>query len=139
MNSDLAAFQLLENALRAAQLRQEVYANNIANMDTPGFKRSDLQFESLLQEALQRPQNVSSNASTGQYPLPTGWNWSAALTVQPVVTTDEQTVVDNNGNNVDIDAEMARLAENQVRYNALVQDVKSRLDRFRSAIEGGAM
>jgi flagellar basal-body rod protein FlgB len=139
MNSDLAAFQLLENALRAAQLRQEVYANNIANMDTPGFKRSDVQFESLLQEALQRPQTASSDSSVGTLPQQTGWNWSAALAVQPVVTTDSQTAVDNNGNNVDIDAEMAKLAENQVRYNALVQDVKSRFDRLRNAIEGGAM
>jgi flagellar basal-body rod protein FlgB len=139
MNSELATFQLLETALRAAQLRQAVYANNIANMDTPGFKRSDVQFESLLQEALQSAPDAQSTAETAGSSLPTGWNWSAALAVQPVVTTDNATAVDNNGNNVDVDAEMARLAENQVRYNALLQDVKSRFDRLRSAIEGGAV
>jgi flagellar basal-body rod protein FlgB len=139
MNSELATFQLLENALRAAQLRQAVYANNIANMDTPGFKRSDVQFETLLQEALQSAPDALSTTDTAGSALPTGWNWSAALAVQPVVTTDTETSVDNNGNNVDVDAEMARLAENQVRYNALLQDVKSRFDRLRSAIEGGAV
>jgi flagellar basal-body rod protein FlgB len=137
MNTELATFQLLETALRAAQLRQAVYANNIANMDTPGFKRSDVQFESLLQEALQSAPDALTTEDTSGSSLPTGWNWSAALAVQPVVTTDSATAVDNNGNNVDVDAEMARLAENQVRYNALLQDVKSRLDRLRSAIEGG--
>lgn len=137
MNSDLTSFQLLENALRAAQLRQQVYSNNIANIDTPGYKRQDVQFENVLQDALQRTVVPTPSGAQGAVGFPQSLNWTAAVSVQPTVVQDSSTVVDNNGNNVDVDAEMSKLAENQIQYNALIQDVQSRLARLRTAINGG--
>ncbi|MCL6515643.1 flagellar basal body rod protein FlgB [Alicyclobacillus sp.] len=129
MNVDNAVFQLLQNALNAAQLRQQVYANNVANVDTPGFKRQDVVFEDLLQSAL-----GAAAADGGVSPSPAAM--AVALQVTPSVVRDGTSVMDNNGNNVDIDAEMAKLAQNQIRYNALVEDVRMRLDRWKTAIEG---
>ncbi|GMA49044.1 flagellar basal body rod protein FlgB [Alicyclobacillus contaminans] len=137
MNSEITAFQLLQNAMQAAQLRQQVYSNNIANIDTPGYHRQDVTFESLLQNAL-NTSTVTSDTGEKWIPLSqSSPNWQAALNVQPQVVTDTSTTVDNNGNNVDVDAEMARLAENQIQYNALVQDMQMRLDRLKNAIDGG--
>lgn len=120
MNS--ATFQILQHALDASNLRQQVVANNIANADTPGFKRSDVQFETLLSQALQN----------GPQP-----NLPNATTVQPRVVADTQTTMSSNGNNVNMDDEMVTLAENQLRYNALAEDVRMRLTRMQTAINGG--
>lgn len=130
VNLDGVVFQLLQNGLNAAQLRQQVYANNIANVDTPGFQRQDVVFEDFLQSVL--------GADPGREGVgtPSAAAWTAALQVSPQVVTDRASVVDNNGNNVDIDAEMAKLAQNQIRYNTLVEDVRMRLDRLKTAIEG---
>lgn len=130
VNLDGVVFQLLQNGLNAAQLRQQVYANNIANVDTPGFQRQDVVFEDLLQYLL-GPDPGREGAGS-----PSAADWTAALRVSPQVVTDRVSVEDNNGNNVDIDAEMAKLAQNQIRYNTLVEDVRMRLDRLKTAIEG---
>ncbi|MCL6626445.1 flagellar basal body rod protein FlgB [Alicyclobacillus shizuokensis] len=127
MTLDTGTFQLLQNALAASDLRQSVYANNIANVDTPGYKRQDVSFESMLQQQL---------ASTDGSGLTTD-ELNQLVSVQPQLVTDTSTEVQNNGNNVDVDAEMSELAANQIRYNALVQDVDLRILRLREAIQGG--
>ncbi|MDQ0190564.1 flagellar basal body rod protein FlgB [Alicyclobacillus cycloheptanicus] len=131
MSTDGAAFQLLQNALSAAQLSQQVYANNIANVSTPGYKEETVNFEAALQNAMSQP--TASGVSTDGSSV----NWDAMLQVQPTVSQDSSTVISNNGNNVDINAQMAGMAENQIRYNALVQDVQLRLQRYQTAINGG--
>lgn len=140
MQSDSAAFQVLTNALQAADLRQQVYANNIANMQTPGYKREDVQFETLLQGALMSSGSSSSSSTGGQtIPISSGnaINWSNGLGVHPVVVQDGTRAIDNNGNNVDVDAEMAALAENQIKYQTLVADLQARIAREKTAITGG--
>lgn len=134
MQTDAAAFQLIANALQTADMRQSVYANNIANVQTPGYHREEVQFESLLQNALISTANGSgadSTAGSGSV------NWAAALGVAPVVTQDTSTKIDNNGNNVDVDAEMSSMAENQIKYESLIQDLQTRIARLRTAINGG--
>lgn len=134
--SDLNALQLLQTALRVADVRQQVYANNIANAETPGFKRQDVTFESVLAQAL----GSSPTVGLGQQTMPVAGgsavNWQAALAVTPQIVQDTQTSVDHNGNNVDLDAEMSNMAENQIKYNALVQDISARMSRLRTAIDG---
>ena len=139
MLSDFAAFQLLNNALQVADLRQQVYANNIANMDTPGYKREDVHFESALRSVMSN----TTSSLLGRQTIPlrqsqdmNNYNWSAMLAVRPVVTVSSGSVISNNGNNVDIEAEMVKLAENQIRYQALVQDLTDRISRLNTAITG---
>lgn len=137
MSSDAMSFQLVQNAMNAANLRQQVYANNIANADTPGFKRSDVQFEDLLAQAM----NNQGTGALGQAQIPIGGtqsplNLAGAVSVQPTVVTDTTSAVDSNGNNVNIDDEMVSLAENQLRYNSLAQDLSLRLGMLKTAITG---
>ncbi|MCF8564748.1 flagellar basal body rod protein FlgB [Alicyclobacillus tolerans] len=143
MLGDTAVFQVLTNALTASDLRQQVYANNIANMSTPGYKRQDVSFEGLLSNAMSSAGTAVPHAVPGEKSIPIGTgstqstpNWSAMLQVQPQIVTQGGTYVSNNGNNVDVNAEMAALAENQIHYNGLVQDLTMRLQRFQTAING---
>lgn len=133
LTTDMSVMQLLQNALSATQLRQQAYANNIANVETPGYKRQDVDFESLLNSAM------SSGPPTGQASVQVGsntfLNLQTASQINPVVVQDTQSAVQNNGNNVDIDAEMSKLAANQIRYNALIEDMQSRFARLKTAID----
>jgi len=137
MTSDVAAFGLVDAAMKASELRQQVYANNIANIDTPGYKRQDVNFESILQQTLANAglpvQGAGPSAGSSSTPA----LWQALSNVQPQIVTDTATAVNNNGNNVDANAEMAKLAENQLRYNGMVQDLQLRLHRMQTAINGG--
>ena len=105
---------LLDGAMSGASLRQSLLANDIANANTPGFKRSDLDFHSALAQA----------AESG-----------AAPEFSPV--QDSATSLRADGNNVDIDAEMANLSENAVEYQALVSVAKTRLGMLQNVIGGG--
>ncbi|PDO11232.1 MAG: flagellar basal-body rod protein FlgB [Candidatus Reconcilbacillus cellulovorans] len=128
---DHLTFRAMEKALDAAVLRQRVIANNIANADTPGFKRSDVRFESLLRAELEGRGGLVGLRTDPRH-IPIG---SAGLP-EPEVVTDRRTVMNNNLNNVDIDAEMSALAANQLRYNVLVQQVSHEIRLLRTAIGG---
>lgn len=128
--------QLLERALDAASLRQRVLADNLANVDTPGFKRSDVAFASLVkaqmasqEEAGTRLQLVRTNPLHLPAPPP------APALPRPVVVQDLQTAYRPDGNNVDIDREMASEAENALLYQALVQRVNGRLSLLGEAMK----
>ncbi|MNI67185.1 Flagellar basal body rod protein FlgB [compost metagenome] len=56
---------------------------------------------------------------------------------EPVVTTDQTTAMNNNLNNVDIDSEMTRLAENQLRYNSYIEQINYQIKMKRTAVERG--
>lgn len=127
-------FGLLEKSLAAASVRQRVSANNIANANTPGFKKSDVVFEDLLQQALAGGPGLRQ-ARTHEYHLS-----KTALTaeqVQPQIVTSNATAIRNDGNNVDIEAEMANIAQNNLYYNALAQQLSARLSSLKTAIGQG--
>ncbi|MGE5672567.1 MAG: flagellar basal body rod protein FlgB [Mycobacterium leprae] len=110
------ATNVLTNALQAAQMRQMVLANNVANANTPGFKRSHVEFEQQLAKALQE----------GRDPV----------AVQPAVVQETNTSLQPDGNNVDMEVEMTEMAQNQIYYAALTQQLSSQLARMRMVIKG---
>lgn len=127
-------FDRLQNAIQAADLRQNVIANNIANVDTPKFKRSEVSFESLLQNEMNGKTQAISGRRTDPRHFVIG---SAASDVpDPQVTTDKETVMNNNLNNVDIDREMSDLAENQLRYNSYIEQLNYQIKMMRIATGG---
>lgn len=126
-----SGFRTLERSLDAASLRQKVTANNIANVDTPYFKRSDVLFEDLLQQETDRFAIEGKRTDARHFPIS-----SRGPGVSPQIVTDERSVMNNNLNNVDIDSEMSLLAKNQLRYNVLVQQANNQIKNLRTAIEG---
>jgi len=125
---------LLKGAIAAAELRQQVIADNIANVDTPRFKRSEVLFEELLASRLasQTGSKLELRRTHVKH-LPAGRGTGA---VSPRIVTDETTLMNNNANNVDIDREMALLAKNQLRYNAMIQQLNHKISMLRIGIEG---
>ncbi len=137
---------VLERALDAASLRQQVVANNLANANTPGFKASHVEFESLLQEALGTGQRGTPTlAPVATRPGHLGVPASQTLpgdsdpvaAVQPVVAQETDTAARNDGNNVDVEREITTLQANSLLYSALVSQVNSRFDWLRTAIFEG--
>lgn len=125
---------LLEKSLAAASLRQRVIANNIANVNTPGFKKSDVIFEDLLQQALADGPHFRQTC-THRHHL--SKNPPSVEQVQPQVITSNATAIRNDGSNVDIEAEMANVAQNSLYYNTLAQQLSGRLNSLKTAIQGG--
>ncbi len=114
----------LERALEGSAARQRALADNVANANTPGFKRSDVDFHGVLSSAL-----GASDADGGESTLD-----RVAFTKQ----TDTSTSSRADGNNVDIDEEMLDLTNTNVTYNALIQTTSARLAGLRSVINGGS-
>ncbi|USB32103.1 flagellar basal body rod protein FlgB [Paenibacillus sp. YPG26] len=128
-------FDRLEGALKAANTRQSVIANNIANVDTPYYKKSEVSFESLLQSQVNEGRIVLRGRQTDPKHMAIG---PANNVPDTLITTDQSTSMNNNMNNVDIDSEMSSLAENQLRYNAYIEQLNSRIRMMRTAVEGRA-
>lgn len=126
-------FQRLETALQAANLRQEVLAGNIANVDTPYYKRSSVSFENLLKNEMSSMTPSLTGRRTNEKHMHIGLS---SQSLKPVITTDQSTSMNNNLNNVDIDSEMTQLAENQLVYNSYVEQVNYQIKMKRVAIEG---
>jgi flagellar basal-body rod protein FlgB len=115
----------LRAAMSGLTSRQRVIANNVANVDTPNFKSSEVRFEDTLKTALRR-------ARPGR-PV----DESALDTAASKSTLTDATSTRSDGNNVDIEREMQMLSETNLTYSALTQVMSSRLGILRSVISGG--
>lgn len=133
--SGLRGFSALESvlsrAMDAAALRQRVTADNIANANTPGFRRSFVRFEDEMQRAVQR--RGLRGYITHERHIPVGRPRSAD--VRATVEHDVSTSMRNDGNNVDIDREMAINAAAELQYLALVQATSARYRQLRLAMK----
>ncbi|RAW17031.1 flagellar basal body rod protein FlgB [Paenibacillus taichungensis] len=127
------SFQRLQGALDASNIRQRTIADNIANADTPYFKRSDVAFEEMLQDQMNGDMPVLKGKVTDSRHFVIGPSSSIPT---PVVNMDQSTSMNNNQNNVDVDKEMSLLAENQLRYNAYIQQVNEQIKMMRVGVEG---
>ena len=105
----------LQRAISGSALRQQVLANNLANAETPGFQRSDVDFHSTLSQAM-KTGSAAAIESTSFSPQ-----------------TDPQTLR-ADGNGVDIDVESANMAKNGLEYEALISVAKARTSILRSAM-----
>ncbi|MFD2612997.1 flagellar basal body rod protein FlgB [Paenibacillus gansuensis] len=125
----------LERSLDVSMLRQKVISNNIANVDTPNFKKSEVKFEEYLQAAEDgwNPEPLAGKRTNPRHfyigPL-------SSLPL-PTVVTAGTTLMNNSGNNVDIDYEMTELAKNQLKYNTYIQELNHEITQYRTAIQGG--
>ncbi len=128
INSNMYNYiDVLDKAADAAYVRNDVLANNIANDSTPNYKRQDVQFESILQASLatgggtlsERVEEVNKNLDD----------------LNSYIYTDHSSLSYRlDGNNVDIDQEEAYLAENQIRYQALVDQMVQEFGRYKTVL-----
>lgn len=130
-----SGFQMMERSVDAAVLRNKVIANNIANVDTPYFKRSEVVFEELLQEQL-ASNKTPAFRSYRTHEKHIDFGSKQQDSVQPQVVTDETSAMNNNQNNVDIDYEMSLMAKNQLYYNLMIGQISYDISHLRTAIGG---
>lgn len=113
---------LLERGLDVESLRRNVIANNIANVDVPHFKRSEVNFESELRRVIRERQDEEGRFParlTERRHIP--FHFERDLReVSPRVRLDYDTTYRNDGSNVDIEKEMVDAHKNQMRYGAYV-------------------
>ena len=136
--------RVVEKSLDAAALQHAVIANNLANVNTPHFKRSEVAFRDELASVLMRrpvagPDGLALSVTHGTHiqaavPKPSVGSVDG---VQPRVLVREDTSLRNDGNNVDVDVEMAKLAENSTLYNAFAQIASLKLAGLKSAVNEG--
>jgi flagellar basal-body rod protein FlgB len=126
------SLSVLERSLDTAALRQKVIANNIANVDTPYFKRSEVRFEDVLQDAIGETKFNGLRTNSKHLQIGRG----VPRDIMPEVVVDDKTFYNNNKNNVDIDLEMSQMSKNSMRYNVLVERMGKELKGLRTAIEG---
>jgi len=119
-----------------SMLRQDVIADNIANADTPNFKRSFINFESRLQAALESegPGGMQA-AMTHERHIPFQQPIDYR-SVQPNRQLDYLTTSDNNGNNVDIEEESMNFLNNQLLYTLMTDSVNQQFARANLVLRG---
>jgi flagellar basal-body rod protein FlgB len=106
----------LSRALAGTSVRQQAIANNLANADTPGYQRQDVDFHSALKSAL------SSN------------DQSTVSRVNATAQADPTAPLRYDGSNIDVDKENAAMAENGLEQEALVNVSKARIDILKTAL-----
>ena len=125
---------ILSKSLSALAQRHKVLANNIANVDTPGFKRSDVNFQQVLKRAVESQKQESLPLKT-THPQHIPLEEGAALSV-PVIK-DTSTTYRKDGNNVDIEKEIVEINKNSLLYNATVNFANNEFSLLKHAIEEG--
>jgi len=142
---------VLTAAMRGGAARQAAISQNIANADTPGYRRLSVSFEGALADALEDDREAMARArgsAPGAGGGPAWWDRPGVMpgaggpiateTAGVTAATDrvEETVVRVDGSNVDPDDEMAQLAANQLSYNTATSLLVARFGQYRSVISG---
>lgn len=125
---------MIKTAINAYNLRQKIIAENIANATTPGYKRKEVSFEDKIEEVrrkLKETKIVGIKTNPKHFDIP-----QIDMDITPEVKVDNYEGKINGINNVDIDKEMAKAAENGLRYQAAVQSLIQKYKTINSAIEG---
>lgn len=116
---------VLERGLDASWTRNSVISNNIANVDTPGYKRKDVQFEDYLMAEVGYTDNLDREVA----------NAEMDELFATTYTEYEDVSYRIDGNNVDIDTESAELAKNTIKYYTMLDSVSQEFSRLKSVVK----
>jgi len=133
MPSDLT-ITVLEQALDFRAERHTRIASNIANAETPRYQATDIEFEGALKEAMSTDH---SPAVTRTHPRHLPARMQDRVAISPNLVYRKSAGVGNDLNSVDLDTEMAQLAQNNLLYNATAQLLAKKFSSLRLAIDGG--
>ena len=132
-NKMFQSMDVMQKGLSASWKRNAIIRNNIANVETPGFKASYLEFESLFKRAVEE----SGFVGTRTHPKHIEIGTSSLDNLRPMILQSRDLSMRKDGNNVDIESENVRLAQNSIFYNTLMEKLNSEIRRLRLAISEG--
>lgn len=122
----------LKKALDGASLRHTAISNNIANVNTPGYKRVTVDFENLLKNELEKNE-LRLYTTNGKH---LGNNRGGKLV--PTIKEHKNIAIRRDGSSVNIDVEIAERAKNEIYYNAISRQMSRQFEAINSVIsEGG--
>ena len=107
---------VIEAGIRAESLRQKTISNNIANLETPGYRRIDVKFEELLAKCLDSGDPIDLRK------------------IVPQIYRPEQTPVKSNGNDVSYEAEVGQMIKNTIRHKAFIRLLDKKYKQIALAI-----
>ena len=107
---------ILEAGIKAEGLRQKAIANNVANLETPGYRRIDVKFEELLAKSLD---------SSGAVDL---------SEVEPEIYQPKNTPVKSNGNDITLEGEVGAMIKNSLRYKTYIRLLNQKYKKIEMAI-----
>ncbi len=116
MIKDSAILDLLESGMRAEGLRQQTIANNIANMNTEGYRRLDTNFEKILTKAIEKQGPIDIKSLDADI-------------IQP-----QNTPINEYGNDVSMDKEVGEMIKNTVQHKTYMLLLKKKYQQMESAI-----
>ncbi|SEV94589.1 flagellar basal body rod protein FlgB [[Clostridium] fimetarium] len=119
---------VLNSATNSSWLRNEVISSNIANVDTPNYKRKDVSFATYLNSALGGTDNTTSTLTQRVKSV------DLSNVNSNVYTDNSNLSYRSDGNNVDIETENVELASNQIMYNALIDSMSNEFSRMKSVL-----
>jgi len=109
-------FDIIEAGIKAESLRQKTIANNVANLQTPGYRRVDVRFKELLAKALD---------SSGAVDL---------KEIEAQIYQPKQTAVNSNGNDVSLEVEVGEMVKNSLRHKAYIRLLQKKYRQLELAI-----
>jgi flagellar basal-body rod protein FlgB len=121
----------LEKSLDYSTAKNRTIANNIANVDTPNYKANHVTFKNTLA-------NTMSDSMQTKRTHPKHFTFDNHGNQSYVIRENNSTTYNHNGNNVDIDQEMAELAKNQIYYQAIVDRLNGKFRNMGTVIRGGS-
>jgi flagellar basal-body rod protein FlgB len=129
---DKTSLPLITRTMDAAMLRSRTIANNVANVTTPGYRRVEVSFEEELRTALDRTRLQGMKTDEQHFDM--GRRNLADVNAEAYHPYDP--TQPSGVNNVDIDMEMAKLAETQIQYNYAVKFGQGLFKKLNAAIQG---
>ncbi|MBF0545827.1 MAG: flagellar basal body rod protein FlgB [Candidatus Riflebacteria bacterium] len=128
-------YNLLQKSLDVSAMRNKAIAQNIANINTPGYKRKVVSFEEEMSRVLEKQADLVG-ARTDDRHIPI--EETSYMDVEPRITTDRAHIMRNDKNNVDIDVEMSDLSKNSMMYQVNATRLTALLNDLNNVISKGA-
>ena len=119
MSKTESIIALIEAGIKAEGLRQKTISHNVANLETPGYRRLDVKFEEVLAKSLESSGSVDLNE------------------IEPQAYQPKNTPVKSNGNDVTLEDEVGAMIKNSLRYKTYIQLLKKRYQQIESAMNVG--
>jgi len=117
MSRTSSVTDLLDAGIKAENLRQKTIANNIANLETPEYRRIDVKFEELLAKSLNSSDAVELSD------------------LEPIIYRPEKTPVNSNGNDVNLESEVGQMVKNTLRHTAYIRLLNKKYKQIELAID----
>ena len=124
MEVENETIKALATSLNFRQMRQKILTSNVANAETPNYKAKRIDFEEALAQAIDLDKTLNLKTEDGRHYSVGGGGFS---NLRPTVYEDANGVMSDDGNTVNKEDEMAKMAENEILYDASIQLLNKKL------------